>query len=120
LKLATVAKLWLSSVRSPCLLQIPYSVVRLRGAGTIDSAFPRCLSKFALLSTVLLNISSRTCNHSHHLFPKQTVICPKFRRECANLSVVKDRETLNPSGAANCIAASSRKRTRAIFSICCR
>jgi hypothetical protein len=47
--LAAMAKLQLSSDRSPCLLQIHYSVVRLRGAGTIDSAFPRCLSKFALL-----------------------------------------------------------------------
>ncbi len=89
--LLEVAKLQVSSGRSPCLLQIHYSVVRFRGAGTIDSAFPRCLSKFALLSTVLLNISSRTCNHSHPLSPRQTVICPKFRRECANLSVVKDR-----------------------------
>jgi hypothetical protein len=89
--LFAVAKLQISSVRSPCLLQIHYSVVRLRGAGTVDSAFPRCMNKFALLSTVLLNISSRTCNHPHHLSPEQTVICPKFRRECANLSVVKDR-----------------------------
>jgi hypothetical protein len=33
----------LSSTRSPCFLQVHYSVVRLRGAGTFDPGFHKCL-----------------------------------------------------------------------------
>ncbi len=85
-------------------------MVRLRGAGTVDPALDRCLREFALLSTVLLNISSRTCNRPHHQFPERTVIRPEFRRERANLSVVKERLTLIPSGGPTLAGPLSLRR----------
>ena len=41
--LAAVAKLQLSSTRTPCFLQVHYSVVRLLGAGTVDPGFHKRL-----------------------------------------------------------------------------
>ncbi len=41
--LAAVAKLQLSSTRTPCFFQVHYSVVRLLGAGTVDPGFHKCL-----------------------------------------------------------------------------
>ena len=41
--LAAVAKLQLSSTRTPCFFQIHYSVVRLLGAGTVDPGFHKRL-----------------------------------------------------------------------------
>ena len=46
--LAVVAKPRLSPVRSLCFLQSHYSVVRLLGAGTVDTALHRCLTELAL------------------------------------------------------------------------
>jgi hypothetical protein len=41
--LAAVAKLQLSSTRTPCFFQVHYSVVRLLGAGTVDPGFRKRL-----------------------------------------------------------------------------
>jgi hypothetical protein len=41
--LAAVAKLQLSSTRTPCFFQVHYSVVRLLGAGTVDPGFHKRL-----------------------------------------------------------------------------
>jgi len=49
LKLTAVAKLRLSSIRSPCFFQVHYSVVRLRGAGTVDPGFHKCLKRVRLV-----------------------------------------------------------------------
>jgi hypothetical protein len=38
-----VAKLQLSSTRTPCFFQVHYSVVRLLGAGTVDPGFHKRL-----------------------------------------------------------------------------
>ena len=55
---------------------IPWSDCSAPGLSTLDST--SACYEFALLSTVLLNISSRTCNRPHPQSPKRTVIRPEL------------------------------------------